>query len=305
MQTNDSKAWLSTLSCPTHRGQDNRPTCISARAPESTGAVDAVLQDLLGDFDRVTLPFDALPSDTLTGDSTDVQPAADDADVPPVTHEGEVTVPEVVPQQQSAQDEPWAHHQHAESAATWRTSAHHDGYVRSARAREGQLQFHSRQHAFSKHIAYPKNDADPVRRLFPSSKYSKEQASACKVSAMLCAAQFHDALFDSSILDRTINLRSLKPQLGQHPPKTTTGSGRLRRALQSMDIQIELLTLHYASADDRQWTKKTDLFSVEDDVKILQPMTQHALACWSWEKVLSHLYCIVSCFLAVNPMYCP
>lgn len=248
-----------------------RPRGTHTQAAEST--VDDVLTELLGDFDRL-IPLDSDSSKASNGvasSSEQAQKISDEADKG--VH---VAEPVLAPT--------------AACQATWRPTASHCSSLLSVRAGAGCATFHAGEHAqFTKQHPCPETAPKFVAPLFPDSSYAREQTAGYRASALLCAARFHDDLFGTQVLDPAFDMLPQMSLLGQQPRNTVVGSIHLRRGLQSLQVGTRLLTLHHAEVDTRSWTASEDLFCLDDDPKILQPVTQHLRSCWSGNQVLSSL----------------
>lgn len=233
-------------------------------------AVDAVLHGLIGDFDRILLDSDNSNISYGVPEKPSEQGSAEQGGSAPAGEE-ELRISSV-------------------PRASWRSTSHAAAVastVLSVRAGAGCASFYVRHSA--KHAPAPQEqpgtDEKLVSQLFPESSYARRQDHEYKVAALLCAARLHDDLFGSRVLAPEVGWPDGQPQLGQQPPKTTVGSIHLRKALEVLNIHTELLTLQQSSADERAWTAAEKLFCIEDDDRVLQPVTEHLGSCWSGMQV--------------------
>lgn len=274
MQNSEFKTVFSSSACPAlarhSRGR-------RAQAAESQAAVDAVIEGLIGDFDRV--PLDSDSSDISNGVSNGVSTPSEQG-----SHARESSA-ENAEAFHISEAEPWS------CEATWRPSRSYGSTVLSVRAGVGCVSFHDGRIVPMERVPMAAEQSCPeyaenIRpQLFPNSTYARDTELSCRVSALLCAARLHDDVFGTKVLDPAFDMSSQKPQLGQQPPKTAGGQ-TLTKALDSLQIHTELLTLQHAVADTREWTARSELFCLEDDAKIFQPITQHLGSCWSGKQVL-------------------
>ena len=276
MQNNELKVVFG--SCPALARHSRDVYAQAAEHSSGSGAVDAVVQDLLGDFDRV--PLDSNSSLTDNGVSGQSVLGTHDRECSPEEEEADLYISKVEPRA---------------CLATWRTGAMHasalPSTVLSMRSGVGCASFrHGRgtAHAAAR-PAFHAHSAKPVSPLFPNSNHARDEEASFRVSVLLCSARLHDSLFFTRVLDPTLDMVSHGPRLGKPPPETSAGSSVLKKALESLQVRTELLTLHHATADPRAWTAREELFCIDDDVKVLKPITQH-LGSWSGGQVRSCLH---------------